>query len=162
MVHQPVHPLFQPPSGRSGGCPCYRHHPELQRQRRHPAGIERHRRDHLRQCHSHYHGSEHRHLRYRVDLLCGCQQECTPCCHGPSVLQHHRCDHLPCRLLRPEYGLPLCFCEHHHRGMGHRCGALGVQYRGNAGAAALCKPAGKACHPHHSGFAGKGKLCAAG
>ena len=31
--------------------------------------------------------------------------------------------------LRPEYGLPLCFCEHHHRGMGHRCGALGVQYR---------------------------------
>ena len=39
------------------------------------------------------------------------------------------------------------FCEHHHRGMGHRCGALGVQYRGNAGAAALCKPAGKACHP---------------
>ena len=92
---------FSNPLLASGGCPCYRHHPELQRQRGYSAGAERHRRDHLRQCHSHYHGSEHRHLRYRVDLLCGCQQECTPCCHGPSVLQHHRCDHLPCRF----YGL---------------------------------------------------------
>ena len=48
----------------------------LQRQRRHPAGIERHRRYHLRQCHSHHHGPEHRHLCHGADLLCGRQQEC--------------------------------------------------------------------------------------
>ena len=79
----------------------------------------------------HHHGPEHRHLRHRADLLCGCQQECPPRCHGAPVLQHHRCDHLPCRLfLRPEYGAAtLPFCEHHHRGMGHRRGALRLQPR---------------------------------
>ena len=37
---------FSNPLLASGGCPCYRHHPELQRQRGYSAGAERHRRDH--------------------------------------------------------------------------------------------------------------------
>ena len=49
----------------------------------------------LRQCHPHHHGPEHRHLRHRADLLCGCQQECTPRRHGAPVLQHHRCHPVP-------------------------------------------------------------------
>lgn len=73
MVHQPVHPLLQPPAGRSGGRTGHRHHPELQRQRGHPAGAERHRRHHLRQCHPHHHGSEHRYLCDRTAVLGGCQ-----------------------------------------------------------------------------------------
>ena len=58
---------------RSGGRTGHRHHPELQRQRGHPAGTERHRRHHLRQCHPHHHGSEHRYLCDRTAVLCGCE-----------------------------------------------------------------------------------------
>ena len=71
---------------RSGGRTGHRHHPELQRQRGHPASTERHRCHHLRQCHPHHHGSEYRHLRHRADFLCGCQQECPPRRHGAPVL----------------------------------------------------------------------------
>ena len=41
-----------------------------------------------------------------------------PGCHGTPVLQHHRCKHLPVRVLRAQRCLPLCLCEYHHRGWG--------------------------------------------
>ena len=85
-LHQPVYPFLQSSAGRFGGGRCHRHHPELQCQRWYPAGTERHRCHHLRQCHPHHHGPEHRHLRHRADLLCGCQQECAPRRHGAPVL----------------------------------------------------------------------------
>ena len=49
----------------------HRHHPEFQRQRRHPAGAECYRRHHLRQRYPHHHGSEYRHLCHRADFFCG-------------------------------------------------------------------------------------------
>ena len=102
----------------SGGRTGHRHHPELQRQRGHPAGAERHRCHHLRQCHPHHHGSEHRYLCDCTVVLGGCQQERPPGCHGAPVLQHYRCDHLSVRVLRAQRRLPLCLCEYHHRGWG--------------------------------------------
>ena len=44
--------------------------------RRYPAGPDQHRRGHLLRCRAHHHGPEHRHHRYRADLLCRCQQKC--------------------------------------------------------------------------------------
>ncbi len=74
LVHQPLCPLLQPHFGRAGGCHCYRCHPVLQCQCRHPAGLERHGRYHVRQCHSHHHGPEYWYLRHCTALLGGCQQ----------------------------------------------------------------------------------------
>ena len=37
------------------------------------ASAERHRRHHLRQCHPHHHGSEHRYLCDRTAVLGGCE-----------------------------------------------------------------------------------------
>ena len=79
-----------------------------------------------------------------------------------AVLQHHRCDHLPVRVLWAQRRLPLCLCEYHHRGLGHRNRALGVQHSGYRHSAALCHRAGKAGHPDHSRFPGKRGVCAAG
>ncbi len=47
------------------------------------------------------------------------------------------------------------FVEFHHRGLGHRRGALGIQHSGHRHPAAFCHRAGKAGYPDHSGFPGK-------
>ena len=62
----------------------------------------------------HHHGSEHRYLCDRTAILGGCQQKRPPRRYGAPVLQHHRCDHLPVRVLRAQRCLPLCLCEYHH------------------------------------------------
>ena len=78
---------------------------------RHPAGLERHGRYHLRQCHPHHHGPEYWYLRHCTALLGGCQQECPPGCYGPSVLQHHRRHAVPDHFLWFEQRAALHLCQ---------------------------------------------------